>query len=112
MTRFQKRIEFAEKYGVNHKHCWASYRGASDNARGWSRMGYLVFCARCQLESVKATKRRMERTDDPVLPSKLRQQYRSLRNVIRAMQSLERGEPAALQGLRAQINVSRSLEAA
>lgn len=103
MTRFQRRRENAERFGVAHKHCWASYREASDNARGWSLMGYLLFCADRKIEnlhSLIARAGRYRRVTDSLM---VKQERRSLRDLIRAIQKIERGEPSALNGLRAQI---------
>jgi len=104
MSKFQRRRERAERFGVNDKHCWASFREASDNARGWSLMGYLIFCCERGIENIRSTEHRVtqfSRAHDRLL---LRQQRQSLRSVIQKIRHLERGEPSALNGLRAQIS--------
>lgn len=103
MTKFQRRRENAEQHGVAHKHCWASFREASDNARGWSLMGYFLFCADRQIENLHAQIARAGRYQHTTDHLMVAQGRRSLRALVRRIRELERGKPSALNGLRAQI---------
>ena len=103
-TRFQRRRRMSAQHGVNDKHCWASFREASDSARGWSLMGSLLFSADQAIENIHAARARAERSSDPATRHMLRQQRKSLRNLVRRVRDMERGLPSALNGLRAQID--------
>lgn len=104
MSKFVERRKRVLIYEVKDKHVWSAFREASDNARGWSRIGYLIYCCERHIENIRAARVAYMRSRSTVDWLRLRDSRARLRSIIRFIQRMERGEFSALNGLPAQIN--------